>query len=88
MAVQTDAATLAYHLDELSTRGIQENAIPRITTLPIIFADNKQHYTLCLVITATMTQTLLTTLSQLTNINWGKQLPKEDDPHLRIGAIA
>jgi len=35
----------------------------------IIFADNKQHYTLCLGMTATMTQSLLTALSQLTNID-------------------
>ena len=35
----------------------------------IIFADDKQHYTLCLVTTATMTQSLLTSLSQLTNVD-------------------
>jgi len=34
MAVQTDAATLAYHLDELSARAVQENVIPCITALP------------------------------------------------------
>ena len=34
MAVQTDAATLAYHLDELSTRVVTETIIPRITELP------------------------------------------------------
>ena len=37
--------------------------------LKIVFADDKQHYTLCLVMMATMTQSLLTALSQLTNID-------------------
>jgi len=133
MAVQTDAATLAYQLDELSQqwrfRKTLSPASPRFHTnraqqysyyfrlnslrrtdrsrrqyslvpktkhfgwwlshlyamygrsfrvqirqllpdlLKIVFADDKQHYTLCLVMMATMTQSLLTALSQLTNID-------------------